>query len=345
MSDRERVARELWRINEEDFARWQEGFYQIKSWEEAHERDREEMLTKADCILALLQQEREPNRRASDPSLQDTERLVGFVADYRKRLLDLHSTGRVPSWIRDLANDLADLHDTLPAIRVAVQQEREPPREEERSICPTTGWWVNEQGGSYQFPCDGCGGYHATPAPVAPGALEPHNLPARTLSEGEGEIRQDDGAPKPTAESIYALAEWFDGLPASESVWSVVGGMTPGYCLRRIARGLDRPVPSFTGNDEHKDLPMDAELVDVCPECGHAWEYHGPDVPGCIECKCSRLRAQSTPDPYSFDAPRHKWDGDECEACGMNRIICEPVGTRTVSRAQRRTPQDVSRHE
>jgi hypothetical protein len=23
--------------------------------------------------------------------------------------------------------------------------------------------------------------------------------------------------------------------------------------------------------------------------CGHGWEYHGPEVPGCVECRCRTL--------------------------------------------------------
>ena len=29
-------------------------------------------------------------------------------------------------------------------------------------------------------------------------------------------------------------------------------------------------------------------------QCGHAWEYHGPEVPGCVECQCSRLHRGAT---------------------------------------------------
>jgi hypothetical protein len=31
-------------------------------------------------------------------------------------------------------------------------------------------------------------------------------------------------------------------------------------------------------------------------QCGHAWEYHGPEVPGCVECQCSRLHGASRAD-------------------------------------------------
>lgn len=24
--------------------------------------------------------------------------------------------------------------------------------------------------------------------------------------------------------------------------------------------------------------------------CGHPWDYHGPEVPGCVECRCRRIR-------------------------------------------------------
>ena len=30
----------------------------------------------------------------------------------------------------------------------------------------------------------------------------------------------------------------------------------------------------------------------VC-ECGHGWEYHGPEVPGCVECRCRALHTKT----------------------------------------------------
>lgn len=43
--------------------------------------------------------------------------------------------------------------------------------------------------------------------------------------------------------------------------------------------------------------------------CGHGWEYHGPEVPGCCECKCRNIRRATAvriveDDDFAWDEPR-----------------------------------------
>ncbi len=43
-------------------------------------------------------------------------------------------------------------------------------------------------------------------------------------------------------------------------------------------------------------LPVEPAEVGTC-SCGHGWQYHGPEVPGCCECRCRLLhRAALTPE-------------------------------------------------
>ena len=44
----------------------------------------------------------------------------------------------------------------------------------------------------------------------------------------------------------------------------------------------------------------------VACRCGHAWERHGPEVPGCVECRCRRLHAAS---PDVTQRPDGLWEG------------------------------------
>ena len=39
---------------------------------------------------------------------------------------------------------------------------------------------------------------------------------------------------------------------------------------------------------QHPDATEEQEMPDRC-QCGHTWEYHGPEVPGCCECTCRDL--------------------------------------------------------
>lgn len=36
-------------------------------------------------------------------------------------------------------------------------------------------------------------------------------------------------------------------------------------------------------------------MSETC-RCGHGWEYHGPEVPGCCECGCPMLHALPAPE-------------------------------------------------
>jgi hypothetical protein len=45
-------------------------------------------------------------------------------------------------------------------------------------------------------------------------------------------------------------------------------------------------------------------MTDVDCWCGHGWEYHGPEVPGCVECRCRRIpRADNHAPPMSDPRP------------------------------------------
>lgn len=56
------------------------------------------------------------------------------------------------------------------------------------------------------------------------------------------------------------------------------------------------------------DNPL-AEIADACARCGHRWDMHGPEVPGCVECRCLCLRL------YPSRAASAQY-GVPCPTCG-----------------------------
>jgi hypothetical protein len=48
----------------------------------------------------------------------------------------------------------------------------------------------------------------------------------------------------------------------------------------------------------HSDEVDDLSEV-RCVNCGHAEEYHGPEVPGCVECRCRRFRKSVSTNQHS----------------------------------------------
>ena len=65
----------------------------------------------------------------------------------------------------------------------------------------------------------------------------------------------------------------------------------PGTAAYRLARAELRSAKAREHDQhetQHPDATEEQEMPDRC-QCGHTWEYHGPEVPGCCECTCRDL--------------------------------------------------------